>query len=120
MVDNYIWVSVAVGLAQVLDCVIYLSGKGRISKTSWVFSVTEWVWGGVSLYVLMQEYTGIPTWLPSVYVAHLILWTVYGVVVAVAMVRRNEDSAELTVARGEAIAGGLFGLVFAAAAFSLT
>jgi hypothetical protein len=115
MVDHYLWVSVAVGSAQVFDCLLFLARKGRISKTGWMFSVVEWIWGGVSIYVLMQENTDIPSWLPAVYIAYLILWLIYGVVTAA----RHQNLGEVTLTPREAIAGGVFGLSFALAALSL-
>ncbi len=114
MVAYYLWVSVAVGLAQVFDCILFLSRKGRISKTGWVFSATEWIWGGVSVYVLTREDTNIPSWLPSAYIAYLFLWTIYGVATA----KRHQNLSEVTLTPAEAIAGGSFGLLFALAAFS--
>lgn len=115
MVDHYLLVSVAVGSAQVFDCLLLLVRKGRISKTGWMFSVVEWIWGGVSVYVLMQENTDVPGLLPAVYIAYLVLWTIYGVFTAA----RHQKLADVTLTPREAIAGGLFGLAFALAALSL-
>ena len=115
MVEHYLWVCVAVGFAQVFDCFLFLTRKGRISKTGWVFSAVEWIWGGASVYVLVQEITSIPSWLPATYIAYLALWLIYGVITAA----RHKNLGKLTLTHHEAIAGGVFGLAFALAALAL-
>jgi hypothetical protein len=115
MLDYYLWVSVAVGIAQIFDCLIFISLKGRSSATGLFFSLTEWIWGGVSIYVLLQENVGLPKWLPGMYVAYLFIWSVYGIVIA----NQRRNMTNLTLTPKEALAGGLFGLLFALLSISL-
>ena len=116
MVSMYLWVSIAVGLAQVADCALYLMARGRPSKTGWVFSTVEWVWGGVSVYVLFSDESTVPSWLPASYVVYLLAWSAYGVATA----NRHKGISTITLSPREVLIGGTFGALFASAACVLS
>jgi hypothetical protein len=115
MTTAYLWVSFAIGLAQVLDCVLYLRTQGRVSITGWAFSTVEFLWGGVSLYILFFSESGVANWLPASFVAYLALWTIYGVYTA----KRHRDLRNIKLTPNEVLTGGTFGVLFAAASLYL-
>lgn len=108
MAHYYLWVSVFVGLAQVLDSVLLVWARGRLSRLVLAFSVFEWIWGGFSVYVLLQGSTGGPRLLAVLYVSYLLIWILYGSFEATRKIRKPEHG----LTPNEAIAGGIFGLVF--------
>lgn len=112
VLSTYLWVSAAVGLAQVADCALYLMSRGRTSKTGWIFSTVEWIWGGVSVYVLFSDESMVPAWLPASYVAYLLIWAAYGVATA----SRHKDISAIALLPKEVVVGGAFGALFAIAA----
>ncbi|WMW79318.1 hypothetical protein RF679_11730 [Undibacterium cyanobacteriorum] len=113
MIEYYLPLSVVVGIVQLLDGLLFLARRGRASVGAVLFSLIEWIWGGVSLYVLRQEAAHIPSWLPITFMVFLVGWTLYGL----ANVKRFQKMDEVMLTPIEAILGGLFGIVFASAAF---
>jgi hypothetical protein len=113
--STYLWVSAAIGLAQVADCALYFVTHGRASKTAWLFSTVEWIWGGVSVYVLFSDGSAVPALLPVIYVVYLLAWAGYGIATA----SRHKDIGAITLTPGEVVAGGAFGFLFASAACAL-
>jgi hypothetical protein len=114
MSNSYVWVSAAIGLAQVADAAMYLRLQGRASLTGWVFSLVEFLWGAVSIYVLLQADTGVPKWLPLMFVVYLAVWTAYGVRTA----ERHTDLKNIKLTPNEVLVSGAFGLVFATASLA--
>ena len=115
MGSAYLWISFAIGLAQVADCIIYLRTQGRPSVTGWAFSTAEFVWGGVSIYVLSSATPSVPRWLPLIFVVYLILWTVYGAITA----KRHKDVRSIKLTPNETLVGVAFGLFFAIASLTV-
>ena len=117
MLDFYFWVSVAIGFAQVVDCLFFLMHKGRVSLIVLLFSLIEWFWGGISIYMLTQANADVPVWLPAMYLAYLCASAVYGVMTTKR--HRNKPLTEIILTPAEVITGGIFGLLFALSALSL-
>jgi hypothetical protein len=111
----YIWISFAIGVAQVLDCVLYLRTVGRASITGWAFSTVEFLWGAVSLYILFFTESDVADWLPASFIAYLASWTIYGVFTA----KRHSDLRNIKLTPNEVLTGGAFGSFFAAASLYL-
>jgi hypothetical protein len=105
---------IAIGSAQVADCLYYLARRGKVGFGGFTFSVVEWVFGALCVWVIWRSGASLEIALAWLYVAYLIAWTAYGFKL-VARVRATGDTA-LTPA--EAIAGGVFGLVFTCAALA--
>lgn len=100
----------AIGAAQVVDGCL-LRSDGKQGKTAVAFSIIEWAWGGLCIYLLVNRVEGFPLWLAGVFVAQLAGWMLY--LVLQAQRGRVMETFELT--RSEALAGGLFGAFYAAA-----
>lgn len=115
MVVEYLWVSVAVGIAQIADCALYVRSGGRTSLTAWAFSAIEFVWGAASIYILLTAESGIPKWLPTVFISYLVLWTIYGAISA----KRHTDLSNITLTPKEVLVGGGFGVFFSVASLML-
>lgn len=111
-VTAYLWVSVAVGCAQIVDCALVLSQKGRPSITAVAFAAIEYTWCAVSVYLLVTGISLVPSWLPATFVGYVILWTAYGAIV----VNRQKDVGTLVLTPREVLVGGIFGSYFAVAA----
>jgi hypothetical protein len=118
MLEFYLWISAAIGFAQVLDCLFFLKQKGRVSTMLLIFSLVEWFWGGISIYILTQANTDVPVWLPAMYIVYLCASAIYGVMTAAR--HRNRQLTEITLRPAEVVTGGIFGLLFAISALSLT
>jgi hypothetical protein len=108
----YLYLSLAVGLAQVADCVVHVANLGRPGFAAMAFSFIEWVWGAVSVYALVEQPEGLLLWLPAAFTAYLLAWLVYGV----AMVKQGRDTSNFKLSPREAMAGGVFGALLAGSA----
>lgn len=111
-VSAYLWVSVAIGCAQIVDCALVLTQKGRPSITAFAFAAIEYTWCAVSVYLLVNGASPVPNWLPASFVGYVTLCTAYGAIV----VKRQKDGGDLVLTPKEVLVGGVFGIYFAVAA----
>lgn len=111
-VNSYLLASAAIGMAQIADAVLLTKrlDRGFLGALTLLFSFCEYVWAGVSLLVLRNAAESFPSWLPASFVAYVALFFVGGLVVAVRSKGERSD-----VPRSMAVAGGWFGVYFAAA-----
>ena len=107
--------STVVGVAEVVDAWVSLKPRGslgpRIGRLTYAFAFFEFVWVGVSFMVWRRALDGLPPWLPVSFMAYVAAAAAAGVIVG--LQHGAED--DVQEPRDVVVAGGLFGLFFAAA-----
>ena len=103
----------AIGVAQVVDCSLLRSGRKQ-GKTAIAFSVIEWLWGALCVYLLISKPNNFPLWLAAVFVAQLAGWMLYVMV----QMQRGRAAETFELSPSEALAGGLFGALYASASLA--
>ncbi|WP_457417591.1 hypothetical protein [Roseateles sp. P5_E7] len=106
--------AVAIGAAQVVDGFLLRSARGQ-GTTATAFSVIEWAWGGLCVYLLVNGSDSFPAWLAGIFVAQLAAWMLYVAVQA----KRGRAMETFKLTRSEALAGGVFGALYAAASLAV-
>ncbi len=103
--------AVAIGMAQVADAYLLRSGETqRITAIS--FSIIEWIWGALCVYLLVHQSHRFPLWLAAMFLAQLLGWVLF--IIMQAAKGRAMENFELSPT--QALAGGIFGAVYATAA----
>lgn len=107
--STYLYASVVVGLAQVLDALVLAKFKGRIGAIATSFSLAEYLWAGVSFFVWRDAQPPFPLWLPVSFVAYVAAFAAAGLVLAA--MHRGELK---PIPNHLVAAGGVFGAYFCA------
>ena len=108
---TYLLGSMIMGSLQVADALVLQKLKGRIPLLALIFSLSEYLWAFVSFRAWQAADAALPAWLPLSFIAYVAAFFVIGLVLA----SRKRD-AEFAIPAWASIAGGMFGLYFAAAA----
>ena len=107
--STYLLASVLVGVAQVADAVVLVKHKGRLGVLTTVFSIGEYIWAAVSFFVWRAAEESIPHWLPVSFIAYVAAFFVAGLLLG-AQIRGKE----MSIPTHLFVAGGVFGVYFAA------
>jgi hypothetical protein len=113
MQQTYTYLSIVVGLLQVYDGYTIYVDRGRISTFAMTFSLFEYVWAGVSIYLIYKCW-GLSIsalWYPMLFIFYLAVAMFWGIM---AFKDYEPTSTELPVmSPSMVIAGTAFGGLFA-------
>lgn len=81
MQQTYTYLSIVVGLLQVYDGYTIYIDRGRISTFAMTFSLFEYIWGGVSIYLIYKcwDLSISALWYPMLFVFYLAAALVWGI-----------------------------------------
>lgn len=110
--NTYLYVSVIVGIAQVVDAFALTKHKGRTGFASTAFSFGEYVWAAVSFYTWKKAAEPFPEWLPISFIAYVASFFAAGLFLAA---QHRDKATHLAIPNHLVVAGGVFGMYFALA-----
>ncbi len=78
--EPYVYLSILVGLGQIGEGLITYQRRGHISQFALHFSAFEWVWAGISIWMLVAHWAdpAAPLWLPMLFLVYVFSITCWG------------------------------------------
>lgn len=113
MITYYLYYSIAIGIGQIIDAVQLHRNEGRATPMAVVFSLLEFVWAVVSMWVIWtaDDTTSLPMSYPWMFIVYVAVGTVWGMFL---MGPVDEDASleDIRMPPMVAIMGGAFGAVY--------
>lgn len=103
----FLYASIALALIQVLDARVLVRNGGKCGTPQRIFAFVEYVWAGVSIWVLRQTTNQPLHFLASAFIVYVVVFFLVGLYLVA-----NKKPSTVLVPRWTAIAGGAFGLFY--------
>jgi hypothetical protein len=102
----FLYASIALALIQIVDAFILVSNGGKCGMPQRIFAFVEYVWAGVSIWVLRHTTEEPLRVLASAFLIYVVAFYLVGLYLVA-----NKKPSTVLVPKWVAIAGGAFGLV---------